>query len=87
MTIRNARSMTDPPVRPEFTEHAELIRRVSRLRAALEAATRDNAHLQRELGAVRAENTRLRDELDATAGHRPHEERRRMLYESCSRNP
>lgn len=66
------------PRRPsELTRHAELIRRVGRLRAALEAATRDNAHLQRELAAARAENRRLREQGNEDAALRRREERLR----------
>jgi len=79
--------MSDPPLRPEFAEHADLIRRICRLRAALEAASRDNAQLQRQLGAARAENRRLREQVGSVAEFRARDERRRMASEPWSRNP
>ncbi|HET9126358.1 MAG TPA: hypothetical protein VFN65_15875 [Solirubrobacteraceae bacterium] len=79
--------MTTSPVGPDLTERAELIRRVSRLRVALEAASRDNGRLQRELRAARAENRRLRQELGGIAAHRAREEHRRMMSQPWSRNP
>lgn len=69
--------MIGPRMPSEFTRHAELIRRVGRLRAALEAATRDNAHLPRELAAARAENRRLREQGNEDAALRRREERLR----------
>lgn len=74
-----------PP--PEPTEPTELIKRLSRLRVALEAATRDNTHLQRELAAARAENRRMREQRTELAALKVRETRRRMLSEPWSRNP
>lgn len=81
--------MITTPLHPAFTEHADQIGRISRLRAALEPATRDTARLQRELAQARAENRRLRERLQPQPhpADRARAERRRMLSDSCSRNP
>jgi small-conductance mechanosensitive channel len=79
--------VSHPPMRSEPTDYAELLRRLSRVRAALEAAARDNAQLQRQLSAARAENRGLREQLGTLPAPSAHETRRRMLSEPCSRNP
>lgn len=87
MTNLHAPAIIHPPAPPPLSEHAELVRRTSRLRGALEAAKRDHAQLQRELALARAENRRLRDQIQGLPQHRAREERRRMLSEPWSRNP
>lgn len=79
--------ISHPPIQAEVTEHAELLRRLSRMRAALEAASRDSAALQRQLGAARAENRTLREQLAGGSVPSAQERCRRMLSEPCSRNP
>ena len=87
MSNVHAPEMIHSPAPPEFAEHAELLRRISRLRTALEAAARDNAQLQRQLALARAENRRLREQNQGLPQHRARAERRRMLSEQWSRNP
>jgi small-conductance mechanosensitive channel len=87
MSNVHAPEMIHSPAPPEFAEHAELLRRMSRLRTALEAAARDNAQLQRQLALARAENRRLREQNQGLPQHRARAERRRMLSEQWSRNP
>ena len=80
---------------PQYADRAELIRRVSQLRAALDAATRENGRHRRELHALRSENRRLREQFAGGAvvrardgaAVRAREERRRLLSEPWSRNP
>lgn len=86
-TTLHAPEMIHPLAPPQPGEHAELIRRVSQLRGDLEAATRDNARLEHALTAERAENRRLREQIECFPAHRTHEQRRRMLTEQCSLNP
>ncbi|HET9104347.1 MAG TPA: hypothetical protein VFN55_13415 [Solirubrobacteraceae bacterium] len=76
-----------PAVDPALASDPELIRRVAGLRAALEAATRDNAALRRELTRLERENDRLRG-LRSSAPHaRAREAMRTALWSRSSRNP
>ena len=86
-TILHAPEMIHPSAPPQPGEHVELIRRLSRLRGDLEAATRDNARLEHALTAERAENRRLREQIVGLPAHRAREQQRRMLSEQCSLNP
>lgn len=83
-----------PPSPPEFAAGAELVRRVSRPRVALEAPSPDRtqlerqlAHLERELAVLRAENRRLRGQIERRPARMARAERRRMLAAQWSRNP
>lgn len=88
MTTIHAPEMTQPYAPPQPGEHVQLIRRrVSQLRADLEAAARDNTQLERALMLERAENRRLREQLESSPPCRACKQRRRMLCEQCSRNP
>jgi hypothetical protein len=77
------------PADPLHNENVQLVRGISQLRAALEAATRDNAALRRRLVHLEQENRRLSRE--ATARPHPAHERRAhwqdALCECWSRNP
>jgi hypothetical protein len=86
-TTLHAPKMTRPLAPPQPGDRIELTRRISRLRADLDAATRDNARLQHALTAERAENRRLREQIEGLPAHRARERRRQMLTEPCSRNP
>jgi hypothetical protein len=87
MTTVHAPEMIHPPAPPQPGEHVEQIRRVSRLRADLAAATRDNKRFERALVLERAENRRLREQFRSSLPCRAREQRRRMLCAQCSRNP
>lgn len=87
MTTLRPQQTIHPLPPPGPTEPNELIERISRLRAALQAATQDNAHLQRQLAAARAENRRIRQQRQELAALKVREARRRMLPETWSRNP
>ncbi len=83
----NAPEMIHPLDPPQPAAQVELIRRASRLRAELESARRDNLRLERALVLERAENRRLREQIESTPPRRARDQRRRMLCEQCSRNP
>jgi cell division protein FtsB len=74
-------------------ENRRLVARIARLRADLEAATRENAELRREAAQLRAESEQLRAGLRAPGdGARPlHAQRMErmgvMLRDQHSRNP
>lgn len=69
-------------------ENVELLRRITRLRTAIEGLTRDNAELRRKLARLRIEN---RDPRAALHGPVNNERRsfdvQAMLCDPCSRNP
>lgn len=76
-----------PPSPAGSAERSEPVRRMRRLQAALDAASRDRAQLERELSFTRAENRRLRDQVRRRAALRARVERRRMRAAQWSRNP
>jgi hypothetical protein len=67
-------------------EDARLIRRISQLRGALEAASRDNADLRRRLAHARQENDQLRQPTPTRGGER-RAQWRDALAEPWSRDP
>ena len=74
---------------PLHDENVQLVRRISQLRGALEAATRDNADLRRRLARAIRENEELRNQATPRARH-AHERReqwRDAMADPCSRNP
>ena len=74
-------------------ENRRLVARIARLRADLEAATRENAELRREAAQLRAESEQLRAALGVPSdGARSHHAARMarmrvMLRDQHSRNP
>ena len=93
MLTRNIRQETtharDASSDPLHDENVQLVRRISQLRGALEAATRDNADLRRRLARAIRENEELRNPATPRARH-AHERReqwRDALSDPCSRNP
>jgi hypothetical protein len=74
---------------PLHDENAQLVRRISQLRGALEAATRDNADLRRRLARAIRENEELRHQSTPPARHarEPRVQWRDALSEPWSRNP
>lgn len=69
-------------------ENAQLIGRLNRLRAAVEALSHDNAELRRASAALRRENRNLKAALLTPVTRESREAHlRSMLRESCSRNP
>ena len=89
-THREATRVPVAPSEPLHDENVELIRRrVSQLRDALEAASRDNADLRRRLSRALRENEELRRQTIPQARH-PHErleQWRDALSAPWSRNP
>ena len=74
---------------PLHDENVQLVRRISQLRGALEAAARDNADLRRRLARAIRENEELRNQATPQARH-AHERRaqwRDAMADPCSRNP
>jgi hypothetical protein len=77
------------PADPLGDENVRLVRRLSQLRGALEAATRDNAALRRRLTRLELEYQRLSLQAPARPQH-PHErwaQWQGALGECWSRNP
>jgi predicted RNase H-like nuclease (RuvC/YqgF family) len=69
-------------------ENAQLIGRLSRLRAAVEALTHDNAELCRAVASLRRENRNLKAALLTPVTRESREAHlHSMLREPCSRNP
>jgi hypothetical protein len=67
-------------------ENVRLVRRISQLRGAIEAAGRDNADLRRRLARTRRENDQLRQPTPTRVGER-RAQWRDALAEPWSRNP
>jgi hypothetical protein len=67
-------------------ENVRLVRRISQLRGALEAAGRDNADLRRRLARARQENDQLRHPTPTPVGEY-RRDCRDALAEPWSRNP
>jgi len=97
MTAQPAPARQRPPARHSYArlheEHLRLLSEARNLRAALEAALRENADLRRELARLRAENehlrvVRLQPRVAARGGHVDRMARMRvMLSDRHSRNP
>lgn len=67
-------------------KNLRLVRRISQLRGALEAAGRDNADLRRRLAYARCEHDQLRHPTPTRAGER-RAQWRDTLAEPWSQNP
>jgi hypothetical protein len=67
-------------------ENVQLVRRISQLRGALEAASRDNVDLRRQLARAERESHQLRQLTPARVGDRAGQWSEAMT-DPCSRNP